>query len=248
MLTCAGRCAHFCSDKFFSAWEASDDPWEVCKILRCRKNLAFCSTLLTLGKQVIRENAPDCPFVIGTSDNVPLPSAYAPMSADIAENLLAQPQEVRASTPFHTTRDAPHTTTGIRPIVENPTPAPTLVIVSIARRELPSHREQFTIHANGATTSCRPRSRSPRRDRRRRAAGHRRTARTRGWAGLAAAGGPHRIFRSAQAGPRRQPARPGPPELPEYRARATRPDGLGWTDPARLTRRRSGRASTWASF
>ena len=47
--------------------------------------------------QVIRENAPDCPFVIGTSNNVPLPSAYVPIPADIAENVAAQSQEVRTA-------------------------------------------------------------------------------------------------------------------------------------------------------
>jgi len=47
------RCAHFAADKFFSSWEPSDDPWEV-----------------------LKDNCPDSPFVRGTSNNVPLPSAY----------------------------------------------------------------------------------------------------------------------------------------------------------------------------
>jgi hypothetical protein len=46
------------------------------------------------GLQVIRDNAPDCPFVVGTSNNVPLPSAYVPIPAEIAENVAAQSQEV----------------------------------------------------------------------------------------------------------------------------------------------------------
>jgi hypothetical protein len=49
------RCAHFCSDKFFSSWEPDDDPWDV-----------------------LRTNCPESPFVHGLSDNVPLPSAYVP--------------------------------------------------------------------------------------------------------------------------------------------------------------------------
>lgn len=53
------RCAHFCTDKFFSAWEAADDPWEV-----------------------LRDNCPDCPFVLGASNNVPLPSAYVPHAGE----------------------------------------------------------------------------------------------------------------------------------------------------------------------
>ena len=52
------RCAHFCSDKFFSAWEPNDDPWEV-----------LCA------------NCPESPFVQGLSDNVPLPSAYTQRNA-----------------------------------------------------------------------------------------------------------------------------------------------------------------------
>eukprot|EP00286_Rhodomonas_abbreviata_P021672 CAMPEP_0181301058 /NCGR_PEP_ID=MMETSP1101-20121128/7220_1 /TAXON_ID=46948 /ORGANISM="Rhodomonas abbreviata, Strain Caron Lab Isolate" /LENGTH=202 /DNA_ID=CAMNT_0023406335 /DNA_START=152 /DNA_END=757 /DNA_ORIENTATION=- len=55
------RCAHFCTDKFFSSWEPNDDPWEV-----------------------LRDNCPDCPFVLGSSNNVPLPSAYVAYNEDQA--------------------------------------------------------------------------------------------------------------------------------------------------------------------
>ena len=57
------RCAHFCSDKFFSAWEPEDDPWDV-----------------------LRANCPESPFVHGMSDNVPLPSAYVPGAAKNAND------------------------------------------------------------------------------------------------------------------------------------------------------------------
>ena len=54
-------CAHFCNDKFFSAWDPADDPWTV-----------------------LAENCPDCPFVLGKSNNVPLPSAYKPSGGSAA--------------------------------------------------------------------------------------------------------------------------------------------------------------------